>query len=257
MQGFSKWQSPDSTVQIGETSKITFNKPSHARDPICCNCACVSSEIHESCSNNLKYNIAHSMEQSPVYWAQNEEGPNPVLKAHILPTDNIETADTKISEFDPSPLYEEQYEKRSESGFENTQACEFIEIAEEGTYPPVLEKDPHWESAAAFATYENNFDDSAGDFYLQAFGIIRELEVEETMESRTQSTILFDPCENTNLELLANTEMQNRINSLEERILRLENEISKLEEINKNLKSRDIIPLHGSMAIEPCCGCTR
>lgn len=252
--GFSKRQSRDNTVQIGERAKIVYNKPSHTRDPVCCNCTCISSDIYEACSNNPSHNIVQSPELFPAYSTAAEENMNQVFEDQALPTDNVETGNAISNELDLNPVSEDQIEKVAEFEVENITVSESAELAEENSHNPVLEEANHWETAAA-ENYENNSENYVRDCYLQALGLLRELEVEETMKPGSHSTIVFDPCENTSLEVLANTEIINRIEELEDRILRLESKILKLEEINSKQKSRDILPLSGSMVIESCSRC--
>ncbi len=256
MQGFDKLQSQNNSVEAVDTSTINIIKPGHTRDPVCCNCACISSDVYEACSNNLNYNISGTLGQPSEYVPQDGKGIHFLLKANGLQSHSIETLNTETWKLSPTPVYEEQYVKGSDEA-ENITVCESVKTAKENIVIPVWEQEPYWESAASFETHDNSFDVDARDLYLQALDLLRELEVEEKMKPGSQSTIVFDPCENTNQEVQAKTEMQNRIQALEERILRLESEILKLEEINKKLKSRDIIPLNGSMATETCCGCSR
>lgn len=251
MQGFDKLQSQNNTVEAVDTSTINIIKPGHTRDPVCCNCACISNDFYEACSNNIKYNTSVTFGQTLVNAPQSSKGKHSLIKGDELQIDS-EMVNIAPEELNLIPVYENQYEIDLEFDFENTALNESIEIAEESSKTPVLEEDPHLEPSVALKTYENSSEDTVSNSYLQAPGKPDKLEVEEIMEPRTQSTIVFDPCENTN-----NTDMQNRIKDLEERIARLENEILKLEEINKKLKSRDVIPLNGSMATEPCCGCSR
>ncbi|MDD3269869.1 MAG: hypothetical protein PHX14_11150 [Syntrophomonadaceae bacterium] len=180
---------------------------------------------------------------------------NQVFEDQTLPTDNVETGNAISNEFDLNPVSEDQIEKVAEFEVENITVSESAELAEESSYNPVLEEASHQETAVAYEISENNLEDNARDCYLQALDLLRELEVEETMKPGSQSTIVFAPCENTSLEVLANTEIINRIEELGDRILLLESKILKLEEINSKQKSQDILPLNGSMVIESCSRC--
>jgi len=83
------------------------------------------------------------------------------------------------------------------------------------------------------------------------------LEVESEMDSGYEATVIFEPCGNEpvlEVRMDVDIDIQNRIQALEERIFRLENEINRLEEINQKSK-RGVIPLDGSMVFSQC-GCT-
>ena len=183
---------------------------------------------------------------------------------------------SKVGELDQPSVYDNQVESGMESSSEITAAYEPGEnhlkesIIGESNQTPIhdellaldleLEVNSDYEVTAEFEPGKNELKNN----------IIRELdqtlmddkllalEVELEMESGYEATVIFEPCGDEpglEVELELDMDIQNRIQALEERILRLESEIQRLEEINQNSKDRGIIRLDGSM-VTSACGCS-
>jgi len=141
---------------------------------------------------------------------------------------------SKVGELDQPSVYDNQVESGMESSSEIT---------------------------AAYEPGENNLKESiTGEELDQTLmdDKLLALEVELEMESGYEATVIFEPCgDEPGLEVALELDMdiQNRIQALEERILRLESEIQRLEEVNQNSKNRGIIRLDGSM-VTSACGCS-
>ncbi|MDD3363425.1 MAG: hypothetical protein PHZ03_00430 [Syntrophomonas sp.] len=171
---------------------------------------------------------------------------------------------SKAGELDRPLVYVDQVESRMEVSSEITVPYELGEnelinhVSGESNQPPIHGELLTLEVESEFEPGENELKNNIiGELNQALMPDKLPGEVELEMDSDYEATVVFEPCGNEHgleVGLDMDIDIQNRIQALEERILRLESEIQRLEEINQSSKNRGIIRLDGSM-MTSACGC--